>query len=305
MDPLYEIIDNKVIWEVSIRKYGFWREWLITNRFKEFVPTHSGSTLEGDLVTMIYEGYKILSISDHQAHVSSFIKSIPDLRYIKLSPYATEIMERDDRLYLAPWTILFCNFDQNYLNAVEEGFYWTSMNSSKAFSAVKQLTLMTYLVNKTIEIDERTNLVKLAELSEYSKERVKKYQPLEYVFQEGDSQIWLADQYVIKMVTHDKIHNHEVKMMEMGVPNTPQLIDHWSVTADQEYFVVMKNVGRSLRSLYHCESLLPDTVLEKIAQLKDLLKKNGIIASEPHLGNIVVDGNDNYTMIDMEQVKLN
>lgn len=290
--------DGTILWEQGLISYSRYLKLLITNNMQDYLPiTSSVSIKDKRIVVHLFENYKLVPIT------LQFLQSIKNIEYIQLNPETTHVLQdQNGKLVLAPWTIIYISFDREELNESYDGTYWLSIHTKKTIIDVQEIDLNMPKYPKTSLVNEITNVVKQVRISKYSDEKIKKYLPLEYVFQSGDNQIWLSDKYAIKMCVSKPFYEHEISILRLDLQCFPKLIDYWEhKDGDCEYFIVMENVGKTIGSLYYVDALIPNDIKEKINQLHNELKSYGFEALDPHLLNIVVR-NNKYTMIDMEHI---
>lgn len=114
--------------------------------------------------------------------------------------------------------------------------------------------------------------------------------------------VWFADEVVIKRYGNEARFNRAVLMQKrlfaMNPLITCELLDTW--VNDNEWFTVSKNGGLSGEEISY---KLADEIKRKIAATRIELWNIGLILSDDHWGNYVIDSNGICRVIDYESIE--
>jgi len=147
---------------------------------------------------------------------------------------------------------------------------------------------------------ETTKMLRHYPLTTKSISRLSQYPSLEYKFQDGRTHIWTNLEVVVKLSFDKILAEHEVRVLRLGLPCLPKLIDAW--VSEDEVFIVMEHGGTTLNQKYIFDVAIPQDVRQQQLEIKEVLKTHGLEHLDDHMNNYVINEEGKLTMIDAEVI---
>lgn len=278
--------------------------------------TPSKLVMSAKNINLIYENYLEVDILSFPVIVRAVIESVKT-HNITIDPNTTKIYRENGRLKFAPWQVLkYTEFPSEIMDDFDdekEKFYWSSLSihTSKALES----RIFPYNMRKITKryggslFESSTRIAHKVRLSKYSYKRMRAFDDDNYINNwvvDGDNQIWVTcdDKYIFKMLSDEMFYWHELFIYGKGLTCMPKLIDHWIHDNEgiKEYFIVFEKRGTSLMSKFGLNVLIPEKIRDKQNAIIAQLASYGMRFGDSHIGNFVIDDDENVLAIDAESM---
>ncbi len=260
---------------------------LLTNPYFD-----SGLIYIGDRIgfQMIFE-LESINVVDSKEECLKFLTRASSKKY-EFDQELVVLYGQNGKIVAGPWQYMnYCGFSPEFSDDYDiDKNYWSSLQDNIKLGLESRVLPWFMRTNNKTSLDQKTSqIVYRLELSDYSYNKMKEYNFVEYMMTDGDNQIWISDdnKFVFKLISDRILFEHEIFIYKKNLGYLPKMIEYWS--HENENFICFEKKGTSLLKKYFVEGLLPDSIREQRDKIIKGLLEAGIKFVDTHLGNFVED----------------